>query len=136
MQTGNRVEGLERLKARIAKLSEAARARMTSANEKNAQEFHDKVAAIVPQTNDKYGGDLKATLTMEKGETETGFLVSIGGKEAPYPLHLEVGHVGPDGKKVPATPFWYPAKRVLKRRAQGRRNRSLKQAVDDAKAQT
>lgn len=133
MQTGNRTEGLERLQARIAKLSQAARDQMARANERNAQEFHDKVEAIVPHTGDDVGGDLRATLKMEKGETETGYIVSIGGPEAPYPLHLEAGHIGPDGKNVPATPFWYPARRVLRKRAQGRRTRALKQAVQDAK---
>lgn len=129
----NRVENLERLKAKIAMLSEAAKEQMAKANQKNAQEFHDKVASIVPHTGDDKGGDLKATLEMTNGETETGFIVAIGGPSAPYPAHLEHGHKAPDGTKVEATPFWYPAKRVLKKRHQGRRNRALKQAVDEAK---
>jgi hypothetical protein len=129
----NRVERLEFLTKRIAKLSEAAKEQMAKANQKNAQEFHDKVAQIVPHTGDDKGGDLRATLTLEKGETETGFIVAIGGPSAPYPAHLEHGHAGPDGAKVEATPFWYPAKRVLKKRHQSRRSRALKQAVDDAK---
>lgn len=130
----NRVEGLERLKRRLETLSSAAKEQMAKANERNAREFHDKVAAIVPHTGDAKGGDLSSTLTLEKGETETGFIVAIGGPGAPYPAHVEFGHKGPDGKKVEAVPFWFPAKRVLKKRAQGRRNRALKTAVDEAKA--
>ena len=132
----NKVENLERLKAKIAKLSEAAREKMRAANEKNAQEFKAKVASIVPESGDPKGGVLSQTLTMERGDTDTAYVVAIGGPQAPYPAHLEFGHMGRDGKKVAAVPFWYPAKRVLKKRAEGRRNRSLKQACDDAKGVT
>lgn len=130
----NRVEGLDRLKAKIAKLSQTARDQMTKANSKNADEFLAKVASIVPRSGDAKGGDLGATLVKEPGETETGFKVAIGGPDAPYPAHLEFGHIGPDGQKVEAVPYWYPAKRVLRKRFEGRRNRALKQAVDDSKA--
>ncbi len=129
----NGVENLERLKRRIEKLSDAAKTKMEKANALNSAEFEAKVNAIIPHTGDAKGGDLKATLTRERGETETGWKVSIGGPGAPYPLHLEAGHMGPGGKPVPAKPFWNPAKRVLRKRAEGRRNRALKQAVDDAK---
>lgn len=125
----NGVQGLDRFKARLAQLSQAARAEMRKANDKNADEFLAKVAQIVPRSNDADGVELAETLEKVPGETETGVKVQIGGPGAPYPAHLEFGHMGPDGKKVEAVPFWYPAKRVLKKRARGRAARALSKAI-------
>lgn len=125
----NRVEGLDRLKARLTALSAAARAEMLRAHNANADEFMAKVAQIVPRSNDPDGVELADTLEKVAGQTETGVKVQIGGAPALYPAHLELGHMGPGGKKVDATPFWYPAKRVLKKRHRGRSARALNKAI-------
>ncbi|HYC66645.1 HK97 gp10 family phage protein [Brevundimonas sp.] len=130
----NEVQGLKRLQDRTQRLPEAAREQMRRANEKNASEFKAKVEAIVPHTGDDKGGDLRSTLVMAKTDNDTGYTVSIGGPEAPYPLHLEAGHMGPDGKPVPGKPFWNSAKRVLKKRAAARASRALNAAIRQAKA--
>lgn len=123
------VEGLERLKAKIAKLSEAARQQTSDANQKSATEFMNKVAAIVPRSNDPDGIELVNTLKMTEGGSGTGWIVSIGGPGAPYPAHLEFGHIGPGGNKVEAVPFWYPARRVGLKRHKNRAGRALNKAV-------
>lgn len=131
---GNEVLGLKRLQDRTQRLPEAARERMRRANEKNADEFKAKVESIIPHTGDDKGGDLKSTLVKEKLDNDTGYRVSVGGPEAPYPMHLEAGHMGPDGKPVPGKPYWNPAKQVVKKRARGRSARALNAAIRDAKA--
>lgn len=133
----NEVLGLKRLQDRTQRLPELAREQMRRANERNATEFRDKVASIVPHSGDEKGGDLRSTLEMgraDRADNETGYFVSIGGPEAPYPMHLEAGHMAPGGKKVEAKPFWNPAKQVLKKRARGRAARALNKVVKDATA--
>ena len=128
----NEVLGLKRLQDRTQRLPEAAREQMRKANERNASEFKAKVESIIPHTGDDRGGDLKSTLTMAKTDNDTGYTVSVGGPEAPYPMHLEAGHMGPGGKPVPGKPYWYPAKRVLKKRAAGRAGRALNATIKAA----
>ena len=128
-----RVEGLERLKRRLADLSEAGRAEILKANQRNADEFADTVRKIIPKGNPE-DGNLVDTLEVKPGETETGVLVTIGGPDQPHPLHLEAGHRNPDGSHTPAKPYWNPAKRVLKKRARGRASRALNKAIKDVSA--
>ena len=124
----NGVEGIKRLMDRTRQLPEDAREQMRIANENNAKEFMAKVASIIPTEE----GQLAATLEMKKTDNDTGYEVSVGGPAAPYPLHVEAGHMAANGKKVEAKPFWNPAKRVLKKRAASRANRALNKVVKDA----
>lgn len=110
-----RTEGLERLKARIAGLPAAAKAKMRLANEDSARFMWGSVR-IALKRGDPKGGHLEDTVRVEKGQTETGYLTKVGDAAHPYPLHLEGGHKAPDGSHVPPNPFWNPArKRALKR---------------------
>lgn len=121
----NEVRGLDSLRAKIAKLPEEAKRLMREANEKNANEFKAKVLSIIPTDE----GELAASVEMTSGDTETSFQVAIGGPETPYPLHVEGGHMTKSGTLVPAKPFWNPAKRVTKKRAQSRAARALSKAA-------
>lgn len=123
-----RVEGFERLKARIKALPEAAKKELKIANERNAAEFEALVRSIIP-VGDPENGHLRDSLAKGAGETETGVLVTIGGPRAPYPLHLEAGHRNPDGSHTPAVPYWNPSKRVLRKKQKGRASRALNKAV-------
>lgn len=125
-----KVEGMAALRQRILKtLPDAAKKKIAAANEKNATEFRDLVAQIIPR-GDPRAPNLIDTLEMRPGDkSETAFLVTIGGPEAPYPLHLEGGHRTADGVHVPATPYWNPAKVVLKKRAKRRSATALREAV-------
>lgn len=124
----NSVERLNFLKAKLEKLSPAAQQLMAKANERSADEMLNRVEVIIPHTGDDRGGDLRATLKKEKGEG-TGFIVSVGGPQAPYPANLEHGHKAVDGTKVEAVPFWYPARRVTVKRHKARAARALNRAV-------
>jgi len=123
-----KVEGLERLKARVSALPEKAKAELRVANERNATEFEAMVRSIIP-TGDPANGHLKDSLVKGPGITETGVVVTIGGPQAPYPLHLEAGHRNADGTHTPAVPFWNPAKRVLRKKQKGRATRAMNKAV-------
>ena len=124
----NGVEGLKRLMDRTQRFPEDAREQMRLANERNAKEFMAKVASIIPTDE----GPLARSLEMKKTDNDTGYEVSVGNDEAPYPLHVEAGHMSANGVKVEAKPFWNPAKRVLKKRAAGRANRALNKVIKDA----
>lgn len=114
-----RVEGLERLKAKIARLPPVAKQKMAKKNEESARLMWG-AARVRLDRGDPERGHLEDTLRVEKGQTETGYLVRVGGPGQPYPLSLEAGHKAPDGSHVPPQPFWYPAKaEVAKKHKRG-----------------
>lgn len=124
-----RVQGLERLKQRVLqRLPANARVAMREANEKNADEFMGLVGRILTRGDDERG-HLADTLKKYPGSTETAVRVSLGDATRPYPLSLEAGHLAPDGTHVPGQPAWNPARRVLKKKAQGRQSRALSKAL-------
>lgn len=130
MARGARTLGLERLKAKIARLPPAAKARMAKANEQSAGDMAG-TARLLLKRGDPKGGHLEDTIRVEKGETETGYLTRVGGPGQPYPLHLEAGHKAADGSHVPPQPFWYPAKRKWAKAHKRKMGRVLQAAVDD-----
>lgn len=118
MARGAKTEGLDRLKAKVARLPAAAKARMADLNFDSARRMSN-TARILLTRGDPERGHLEDTLRVEKGQTETGYLTKVGGPGHPYPLHLEAGHKASDGSHVSPQPFWYPAKRLqLKRHKQ------------------
>jgi hypothetical protein len=121
-----RVEGLERLKAKIARLPSAAKKKMAAKNEESARLMWG-AARIRLTRGDPERGHLEDTLKVVKGATETGYLVRVGGPGNPYPLSLEVGHRASDGSHVPAEPFWYPSKREVA----AKHKRGMAKLLDD-----
>jgi hypothetical protein len=115
-----KVEGLERLRARMmALVGPDQEGALLKANTASAREFERLVRSAVP-VGDPAGGHLVSTLGSRQ-VGPTGVEVSIGepGSQG-YPLHLEAGHRARDGSHVPGKPFWYPAKRLTKKRARSR----------------
>lgn len=123
-----RVEGLERLKAKIARLPPTAKKNMTDLNQDSARRMRN-AAMVRLDRGDPQRGHLEDTLRVEKGQTETGFLVRVGGQGQPYPLHLEAGHKAPDGSHVAPRPFWYPAKRETLKRHKAQMKHVLDETV-------
>lgn len=128
----SRTENLQRWRQKVlSRFPESARQAMREANEKTADEFVAKVRQIIPKGDDS-APELEDTLQKRSGDPAyggLGVIVSIGGPEAPYPMHLEGGHKAPDGSHVPPKPFWNPAKRVIAKRHRGRTARALRKAV-------
>ena len=124
----SRVEGLQRFRQRVLeRFPQAARDEIKKANQRSAAEFAATVKRIIPK-GDELAPELDQTLEVRDG-TETGVIVSIGGPQAPYPLHLEAGHKARDGSHVPAKPFWNPAKRITAKKHKGRASRALRKAI-------
>jgi hypothetical protein len=124
----SRVENLARFRTRVlSRFPKAAQDEMKKANRKSAEEFAATVRRIIPK-GDALAPELDQTLEIRDGD-QTGVIVSIGGPQAPYPLHLEAGHKAPDGSHVPAKPFWNPAKRLASKKHKGRASRALRKAI-------
>jgi hypothetical protein len=119
-----KVQGLEALLAKWARVPESVKANVKAANDRNAEEFMAAVLRIIPREEGKLAG----TLEKVAGKTPTAVKVQIGGPEAPYPAHLEFGHR--DGKgHVPAKPVWFPTLRVNRKRFRGRTARAVSAAL-------
>lgn len=126
-----RTEGLRRLSRRARILPAVGRAEIAAANDKSADDFVALVRRIIPK-GDTEQPELESTLAKQAGSAEdgeTGVTVSIGGPQAPYPLHLEGGHRAANGKHVPGRPFWNPARQVTNKRHKSRAARALRKAI-------
>ena len=127
MALSARTERLQALRRKVLeRLPAAAREETRRANDKSADEFMATIRRVMP-AGDELAPELISTL--EKRPGEVGVIVSIGGPQAPYPLHLEAGHKAPDGSHVPPKPFWNPSKAVVSKRHRGRARRALSKAV-------
>lgn len=128
----SRVEGLQQFRQRaLQRFPAEAREAMKDANQKSADEFAATVRRILPK-GDTLAPELASTLEVRDGDAAFGGLgvvVTIGGPEAPYPLHLEAGHKARDGSPVPGKPFWNPAKRLVSKKHKGRAARALRKAI-------
>lgn len=130
----NRVENLDRLKRRaLSVLPAQAVQQLKKAHNTNADEFMGLVRQAIPEGDDRRDPHLIETLKKEDAAgSTTGVAVSIGGPEAPYPLHLEGGHRTASGSHVPAKPAWNPARQVIRKRAKSRSARAMNAAVKTA----
>jgi hypothetical protein len=114
-----KVEGLERLKKKMLALAGPQNeAVMRAANQKNADEFEALVRSIIPR-GDPEDGNLVTTLH-QTHPSPLATAVGIGSDALPYVYHLETGYTAKDGTHVPGKPFWFPARRVVRKRAHSR----------------
>ena len=128
MTVSAKVVGGENLRANLKTvLTVKGKATLQKANAANAKEFAALVRLAVPQDPNSPRHLVDTIVQEEVGET--GASVSIGNADVPYPLHLETGHRMPDGAHVPGKPYWFPAKRVVKKRAHARTLRSYRAAI-------
>jgi hypothetical protein len=127
------VKGLDRRRSIVlARFKAIQKANIRDANEKNADEFASQVVSAISHTSAELpaAGHVPLEQTVRKEQFgEVGFRVSIGGPQAPYPLHLDAGHMASDGKHVPAQPFWWVTLRLLGSRFRSRRNRAQSAAL-------
>jgi hypothetical protein len=128
-----RTEGLQAFRRKVLeRLPAAAKEEMRRANDKSADDMVATVRRVLSGLGDDKAPELDSTLEKRPGDAEfggLGVIVTIGGPNAPYPLHLEAGHKAPDGSHVPPKPFWNPAKRLVSKRHRGRARRALSKAV-------
>lgn len=121
-----RITGIESLSAKLMRLAPTVAEAVAKANGQNADEFMSRVAAIIPRERGALAGTLaKAAAT----RGPLGVMVSIGGPTAPYPAHLEFGHMTKAGVHVPAEPFWFTTLRVTRKRFRARAARAGRAAL-------
>ena len=137
-----KVEGLERLKAKIAGLSPKIKAAIRPALDKGADELVATMKSIVPVANVD-GGELRDSIEKHPGRHELAVVVVAGGptttrkgkgKPYDYSRAVEFGHVAEDGSNVPADPFFYTTYRARKTRIRNRIKRAISAAAKAAAA--
>lgn len=115
-----RLEGLERLKRRLARLPARMRTEVKAALETSADELVEFQKRLVPVES----GALRDSIVKRDGRHELSVEVSAGNNDAFYAPFVEFGTVD-----TPASPFFFPPYRALRRRIRGRTSRAVRKAV-------
>jgi len=153
-----RVQGLERLKANIARIKADARAAMGSAAEASAHELANAIRANAPRDTGKLAESVKVE-QMTSGKGARGLVaaagmawtVAAGDRNAPYARWVEFGTAAQGARPsrqnrnykrtavmtrayaahaaTPAQPFFWPTYRLLRRRLKARIARATTKAV-------
>jgi len=111
------VLGGEEFLARVGRIAKTAVDESRKAIRKSAEEHVSVARSLSP---DKTGA-LDASITIEPGEHDLALKVRVG---SPYGMHQEFGT-----QKMRASPYFRPAGRLVKKRAQGRNRRAFKKAM-------
>jgi HK97 gp10 family phage protein len=115
-----KVEGLERLKKRFARLPAKMKAEVKVAIETGADELVAMQKRLVPVDQ----GDLQDSIRKEPGRHEMSVSVKAGSNRAFYARFQEFGTVD-----HPPQPFFFPPYRALRRRIRSRIGRAVSKAV-------
>lgn len=115
-----RVEGLERLKRRFARLPVKIKAQVREALDKSADELVAMQQRLVAVDD----GDLRDSIHKRDGHHELSIEVAAGNNKAFYAPFVEFGTVN-----QPAQPFFFPSYRALRKRIKSRTSRAVRKAV-------
>lgn len=115
-----RIEGLDRLKKRLARLPARMKAEVRASLEKSADELVAMQKRLVPVDD----GDLRDSIRWEGGRHELSIDVKAGDNKAFYARFVEFGVLA-----RPASPFFFPAFRASRKRIKGRTARAVRKAV-------
>lgn len=118
------VTGLDKWKAKVAAIPDAAKAEIDKAINTNADKFMARVHQVIPKDT----GDLESTIKKQ----QTGELyvtVTVGDAAHPYVAPLEFGHMD-HGVHVPPRAFFFPTKRAMRRSFKARLSRAIKKAIN------
>lgn len=115
-----KIEGLDKLKAKLARIPVETKREIKAALEKSADELVAMQGRLVPVDT----GDLSDSIQSKPGRHDLAVEVSAGGGDAFYGHFVEFGTVN-----TPAQPFFFPAYRALRRRIRGRITRATKKAA-------
>ncbi|MBB05608.1 MAG: hypothetical protein CML03_08835 [Pseudooceanicola sp.] len=129
--------GLQRFKNRMRAIPKEVRKTVTPALLKSAEEIADTMRKLAPEDE----GDLKDSIAVtgplqttppysQPGGSmtvpENQAVITVGNSEVRYPHLQEYGT-----SAHPAQPFFWPAFRISKKRAQNRIKRAISKAVKD-----
>lgn len=115
-----RIEGLERLKRRLARMPQRMKTEVRASLDKSADELVAMQQRLVPVES----GDLRASIEKRDGRHELSVEVVAGDDRAWYAAMVEFGTVN-----TPAKAFFFPAYRSLKRRIKSRTRSAVRKAV-------
>lgn len=119
----------DRLEAKLARLPEAVKASQLDVNNQCALDFMQRVLSIIPRGGPD-PGRLAGTLVKEPGtKSPLAVQVAVGGPAAPYPAHLEFGHMAHGDTHVPAEPFWFTTLRLNRKRYKAMRTKAGTKAL-------
>ena len=116
-----------RFNRHLALLPEQAVEALKTELVRGADEAVTRIKANLPTGPDK-NGHIKDTVKASPGRTALTIDVSMGSADQPYPGALEWGHMV-HGKHVPATPVFFPAVKIAKRRTRARMKRAFKKVM-------
>ena len=114
------VQGLDALKAKIAKIPQAARAELAKELDRSANDIASLARGLAPMDH----GALKNSIHVEPGRTELSRKVIAGDEIAYYARWVEFGH-----GHAKARPFFFPAYRALRRAIKVRIGRAYTKAA-------
>jgi HK97 gp10 family phage protein len=115
-----KVEGLERLRRRFARIPIETKRGVRVALEQGADELVEMQKRLVPIDR----GELRESIKKEDGPHELSIHVEAGDERAFYARWVEFGTL-----RTPASPYFFPAYRSLRRRIRGRISRAVRKAV-------
>ena len=117
-----KIQGREKLLAKLRALPVSTRKHLRPAIEKGAQELVQMQKRMAPVDD----GHLRDSVGYEMDETGLRAVVSAGGKKAFYATFVEHGT-----KNKSAQPFFYPAWRALRKRIKARIRRATTMAAKE-----
>lgn len=120
-----KIEGLERLRRKIAALPEAAKQEIKAALDESADELMAMQQRLVPVDE----GDLRKSIEKADGRHELQVLVRVGGPRAHHARFVEFGT-----QKMSARPFFFPSYRASRKRIKSRVNRATRKAAQKVAA--
>lgn len=115
-----KVQGLDRLRRKLAVMPREAKAEIRRALTISAEEMASTARTLAPVDT----GALKASIETTEGRHELEVVVRAGGGAAGLAHIVEYGH----GNAAPR-PFFWPAYRSLPKRLRGRVNRAIRAAA-------
>jgi HK97 gp10 family phage protein len=120
-----KTQGLDRLKAKLARLPSEVKSQMLVTLNQNADELVAMQKRLAPVRH----GHLRDSIEKVEGRHELAVTVQAGGKKAPYARWVEFGTV-----KMRAEPYFFPAYRALRKRMKSRATRASKKAAQKVAA--
>lgn len=126
------VEGLDRLKRRLARMPAHVKRATKAAIDQGAAEVVSMQKRLAPVDD----GDLQGSIQAIPGRHELSTMIVAGGAATTRPVregqsvtydYALAQEFGTD--RMPANPFFYPSYRALRRRVKSRITRAMKKAI-------
>lgn len=119
----SRIEGLDRLNRKLARMPAEAKREIRAELDAGA----DRIVTLAKSLAPRETGFLQSTIRKADGDHELQVRVWAGGGDAFYAVFKEHGT-----ENLPAHPFLFPSFRALKGSVQGRINRAVRRAAKRA----